>query len=247
MDIIGVIDLSGGRAVHARAGMRERYAPVHTAAGASIEGDPLALARVYVDRLGVAGLYVADLDAILGRPPQRELAGAIAAQGTPLWLDAGIQSDDDARRALALGARHLVVGLETLPSFAMLAHICDGVGPHVAFSLDLRDGAPVVMDGGDISASESVGSLVARAADAGTGTVIVIDLARVGTGRGVDAGLLGRVRRSAPGMRLVAGGGVRGWEDLVQIAGAGCDAALLATSLQDGRITAADVSRAIAL
>jgi phosphoribosylformimino-5-aminoimidazole carboxamide ribotide isomerase len=74
--------------------------------------------------------------------------------------------------------------------------------------------------------------------------VIVIDLARVGTVRGIDVGLLSRIHSAAPTPGLVAGGGVRGWDDLVQIAKAGCNAALVATALHDGRISAAEISEA---
>ena len=46
MRVVGVLDLAGGRAVHAVAGHRERYAPVTAVAGASIRpGDALAVAR----------------------------------------------------------------------------------------------------------------------------------------------------------------------------------------------------------
>ena len=46
MRLIGVIDLRGGRAVHARAGRREDYAAVKSVAGSAIEpGDPQALAQ----------------------------------------------------------------------------------------------------------------------------------------------------------------------------------------------------------
>jgi phosphoribosylformimino-5-aminoimidazole carboxamide ribotide isomerase len=73
--------------------------------------------------------------------------------------------------------------------------------------------------------------------------VIVIDLARVGTGRGIDVGLLSRIHSAAPTPGLVAGG-LRGWDDLVQVAKAGCNAALVATALHDGRISAAEISEA---
>jgi phosphoribosylformimino-5-aminoimidazole carboxamide ribotide isomerase len=59
----------------------------------------------------------------------------------------------------------------------------------------------------------------------------VIDLARVGTRIGLDVELLARVREAAPGLTLLAGGGVRGAEDLEKLAGAGCDGALVATAL----------------
>ena len=74
--------------------------------------------------------------------------------------------------------------------------------------------------------------------------MIVIDLARVGTGRGLDVDLLNRIHAAAPGSTLVAGGGIRGWDDLVQVSKAGCSAALVATALHDGRITAAEISEA---
>jgi len=72
----------------------------------------------------------------------------------------------------------------------------------------------------------------------------VIDLARVGTGRGLDLDLLASVRDATRGSRLLAGGGVRGVEDLARLADVGCDGALVATALHDGRITAADVAAA---
>jgi len=73
MRVIGVIDLSRGRAVHARGGVRSAYESVRAAAGRPIHGEPRALARAYVEVLGLTDVYVADLDAIdaSGRnPPQ---------------------------------------------------------------------------------------------------------------------------------------------------------------------------------
>jgi phosphoribosylformimino-5-aminoimidazole carboxamide ribotide isomerase len=72
----------------------------------------------------------------------------------------------------------------------------------------------------------------------------VIDLARVGTATGIDLELIARVRKAVPKMTLLAGGGVRGREDLARLADAGCDGALVATALHDGRLGADDVSAA---
>jgi phosphoribosylformimino-5-aminoimidazole carboxamide ribotide isomerase len=244
--IIGVVDLLAGRAVHARAGQRETYRPVQSVAGTAIEsGDALALARTYVVHLGLTELYAADLDAIISGASQDALVGAVAAVGVPLWLDAGVSSADRARHARALGAARVVVGLETLPSYGALGAICDAVGGDtVAFSLDLRDGEPVVARGG-IPPGEPAHLLAARARDAGAGALIVIDLARVGTGRGLDLGLIARVRAAAPEPVLLAGGGVRGLDDLARLADAGCDGALVATALHDGRIGAGEIAAAL--
>jgi len=223
--VIGVVDLRDGRAVRARAGHRHRYEPI---------GDAIDLARRYVDRHELKELYVADLDAIEGAADLTRPAAVIrqiADIGVPLWLDAGVSSVDAARHALDLGATHVVVGLETLQSFDALHAICAGIGgDRVAFSLDLRGGEPIA--GHDIP-RETPERLAARAANAGAGSVIVIDLARVGTRVGLDVELLARVREAAPGLTLLAGGGVRGAEDLEKLAGAGCDGALVATALDE--------------
>ena len=223
MRVIGVVDLRGGQAVHARAGKRDDYAPL---------GDAVELARTYVDRHGLSELYVADLDAIAGGPLASPAITQLIAVGAPVWLDAGTSSLDGARNALDTAAAHLVVGLETLSSFAMLREICDGIlGHRVAFSLDVRGGDPI-----GIAQGEAAEVVAARAGDAGVGAIIVLDLARVGTRSGLDLDLIARVRRAAPAVTLLAGGGVRGAEDLSRLADAGGDGALVATALLDGSL-----------
>lgn len=235
-EVLGVVDLLRGRAVRARGGRRDEYAPIDRVAGEVIpQGDAVALARTYVERLGVSGLYVADLDAIEGRQPQVALARAIASIGAPLWLDAGIASVDDARRALDVGATRLIVGLETLPSFQVLASISSDAGAdRIAFSLDLRDGQPIAT--AFSLAQQRPEDLLARAVDAGASAAIVLDLARVGTGDGLDLRLIAHLRAASPGVRLYAGGGIRDIEDLERLRTAGCHGALAASALLDGQL-----------
>ena len=241
--VIGVIDLLGGHAVHARAGVRARYQPVQAVAGAPIAaGDARSLAGAYLDRLGITELYVADLDAISNKPPQDRIVEAIVGLGVPIWLDAGVSSVDRARRCIGLGAAGAVVGLETLPTFETLKDICAALGgQRVAFSLDLRHGDPV-WPRGSLAPGQAAREVAGQAAAAGAGSVMVIDLARVGTGAGLDLDLIAEVRAAAPDVALLAGGGVRGREDLSRLAACGCTGALVATALHDGRLTAADVA-----
>ena len=240
MRVIGVVDLAHGRAVHASGGQRERYLPVSTVAGAPIKaGDAPALARAFIEDLGLSELYVADLDAITGGRSQDAVIAALTTRGAPVWLDAGVTSVEGARHAVDLGAAQVVVGLETLPSFDALAAICAAVGgDRVAFSLDLRSGQPLTRAGFDSRGDDGPSGLAARAAEAGAGSVIVIDLARVGAAAGPDLEMMAAVRDAVPQLTLLAGGGVRGAQDLVALAGVGCDGALVATALLDGRLTA---------
>ena len=240
MRVIPVLDLAGGRAVHASGGRREAYPPVASRLAPTTAGDAIALVRAYVETLGASHIYAADLDAIASRPPQHALMRDIASLGAQLWVDAGITAPEDARRAMDAGAARVIVGLETLPSFDALAAVARTVGDaRTVFSLDLRHGAPIVRAGSGLGGSPL--TVVERAVHAGARTVIVLDLARVGSSAGVDLALIDALRRAAPDLALVAGGGVRGIEDLRQLADAGCDAALVATALHDGRLTRADI------
>ena len=50
--------------------------------------------------------------------------------------------------------------------------------------------------------------------------------------------------RAVNGDAIAAGGGVRGPEDLGRVASAGCDGALVATALHDGRLGSRDIAGA---
>lgn len=240
MRVIGVIDLLAGRAVHAAGGVREAYRSVDTVAGCPVDGDPMALARAYVDQVGISELYAADLDAIRGRPLQHTILAALAGVA-PLWADAGVSSPLDARHVADLGAAHVVIGLETLASLDALPSICEAVGrDRAAFSLDLYLGNPVVARE-DVT-RDSAAAIAARAADAGVGAIIVLDLGRVGADTGPDVELIARVRSAAQAPALLAGGGVRSRDDVVRLCEIGCDGVLLATALHRGRISATMVA-----
>jgi len=214
------------------------YAPVGMAGGVVIDGNPTALARTYVDGLGVRELYVADLDAI-DRGPRALQSGCIAdiaSLGVPVWVDAGTSTVDDSLRVLQTGASIVVVGLETLRSLDVLGEICSALGrASVAFSLDVRDGAPVVVPNADHAAATAV-SIAATAVAMGVQTMVVLDIARVGTGAGIDLVLIAEVRAAAPEVALFAGGGVRGPSDLATLGRVGCRGALVATALLSGAV-----------
>ncbi|HEX6535755.1 MAG TPA: HisA/HisF-related TIM barrel protein [Gemmatimonadaceae bacterium] len=240
MRVIPVLDLMRGRAVHARAGRRSEYQPVRSVLAPSTPGDALALAASYRALPGVGELYVADLDAIGGGAWQEPLLRQIAAL-LPTWVDAGLASASDARVVARVGGVRAIVALETLPSLATLREIVEEIAPtRVALSVDLRAGAPVA------AAAELVGAspvaIAERGIAAGATSLVVIDLARVGTGSGVDLALVGALRSALPTVELVAGGGVRGAADLRRLADAGADAALVASVLHDGRLGASELA-----
>jgi phosphoribosylformimino-5-aminoimidazole carboxamide ribotide isomerase len=74
------------------------------------------------------------------------------------------------------------------------------------------------------------------------GSILILDLGRVGTGCGVDLGLLESLRQRLPNVRLLAGGGVLTRLDLERMRDTGCDAALVASAIHTGRLTPADLA-----
>ncbi|HET9466385.1 MAG TPA: HisA/HisF-related TIM barrel protein [Gemmatimonadales bacterium] len=250
MQIIPVLDLAGGVAVHAQAGDRTRYAPLTSDLVPDRSGDPVALLRAFHAVLGVHECYVADLDAIQGGALQRTLLRQLAEFHTgfagALLVDAGTNHPGGALEVLSCGASEVVVGLETLHAFADLARIVDVVGPtRLVFSLDLKLGAPILHPGMQ-DASGAVPdalSLATQATAAGVTTLLLLDLGRVGTGCGVDLGLIEALRRRFPRVRLLAGGGVLTRKDLERMRNAGCDGALVASAIHTGRVSASDLAQ----
>jgi HisA/HisF family protein len=248
MEIIPVLDITSGVAVHARAGDRSAYVPVRSVVAPDPPGDPFALLRGFREILGAKTCYVADLDAIQGGAVQRrvlaELAQLDVGATGPLLVDAGTYELSGALEVLSCGASELVVGLETLRTFADLAAIVTEVGTsRVIFSLDLMLGRPILhAEMQDIGAIPDPIALATRAAATGVGTILVLDIGRVGTGCGVDLGVVEGMRKELPAMRLLAGGGVLARRDLDRMRSAGCDGALVASAIHRGAITSADIA-----
>jgi phosphoribosylformimino-5-aminoimidazole carboxamide ribotide isomerase len=216
MRVVPVIDLKGGTAVHAVRGERERYRPL---------GDPLPLARAFRPE----ELYVADLDAITGAGDNDAVIRALAREAR-VMVDAGVSEPDRARALLDLGVHRVVVGTETLPD----ADALDRLLPEAILSVDLRDGRTLSHD--PQLAGLPALDAVARLHRAQLREVIVLDLARVGSGAGPDVGPIAEIHAAFPELELLAGGGVRDAQDLRALADAGAAGALVATALHRGVI-----------
>lgn len=249
MRVIPVIDLMGGLVVRGVAGRRSEYRPI--VSRIAPDAAPQSVARAFVEKFGFATAYVADLDAISFPPEQKEYSvpcyRAIASAGLSLWLDAALGSAKTGAYLLETLARleiptEWVIGLESLASPAALHEIDQLIDPQqLIASLDLKDGQPltIIEPWKARSPLDLAGELLAT----GISRLIVLDLADVGTGGGTRTlGLCREIRRAFPGIQLIAGGGVRGIDDLRLLAGAGCDGALVASALHDGRITPADLA-----
>jgi phosphoribosylformimino-5-aminoimidazole carboxamide ribotide isomerase len=240
MRVIPVIDLKSGAAVHAVRGERERYRPLSSEIIAG--SDPIRVARAVRERFGLEELYVADLDAIAGGPVHEELVAALAAEAR-MTVDAGVTEAAAVRRLLGLGAARVVIGTETLADQAALERLrAELPDAPLALSLDLRSGRVLSKDP-ELARLEAAEALV-QLEHCDVREVIVLDLARVGSGEGPDVALMRELHARSPELELLAGGGVRNVGDLRALAEAGAAGALVATALHGGAI-GADELRAL--
>jgi phosphoribosylformimino-5-aminoimidazole carboxamide ribotide isomerase len=235
--VIPVIDLKGGMAVHAIGGRRDQYQPLRSVWQAS--PSPIALADALRAGLGIDQLYVADLDAIEGLGLNRGILERLAARGFQLWLDAGVRDLESLEPLAGIASDRLrvVVGLESVAGPAALGAIIERVGSDRAiFSLDLDEGRPRIATGADWSSDEPLG-IASQAIELGIRSLILLDLARVGTDRGIGTEpQLIRLRTRDPAIAVSVGGGVRGMEDLLRLKEKGASSVLVGSAIHDGRI-----------
>lgn len=238
MRIIPVIDLIRGQVVRGVGGRRDEYRPVQSVLAA--DARPRTIAQAFAG-CGFREAYIADLDAIGGARPALETYAVIASFGLELWIDAGLAEFSRAELLadIQLAGRPIagiIAGLESIPDLALLSRLVQLAGSsRLIFSLDLKAGQPLT----SVAAWRALAPLAIaeRAIEAGVRRMIVLDLAQVGMNAGVSATSLCReLRDRYPDLELTSGGGVRHTDDLAHLAASGCNAALVASALHDGRL-----------
>jgi phosphoribosylformimino-5-aminoimidazole carboxamide ribotide isomerase len=239
MRIIPVLDLMQGQVVHAVGGRRQEYQPLHSSLVESVE--PLIVARAIRERYQLSEFYVADLDAIAGRPPAIGMFSALLDDGFNLLVDAGLHTAADASVLLDVGVPTIVAGSETVQSAGELSELIDRIGAQgLVFSLDLRNGCPLTNWAGWNNWEPC--QIAADVYSRGVRRLLVLDLACVGAGSGLGTDALCRqLRVFFSCMELLAGGGVRGLDDLESMRQCGVTGVLVASALHDKRIEPKDL------
>lgn len=222
------------------AGERGRYGDLKTRWTRSI--DPYDVAAALFDAYQPSRIYVADLDAIMHQRPAFELYRRIASLGAQVWIDAGARQLSDCLRLREEGVTGILVGLETWMTPGELPRVrADIPDAELIFSLDLKGGLPQVAE--ESAWKNSSTREIAQLASPYVDGLLILDLGDVGTGTGGSTDVLLRELRREPRMPpLIAGGGVRGLDDLKRLATAGASAVLIASALHDGQILPDDLT-----
>jgi HisA/HisF family protein len=232
MRIIPVLDLKGGIVVHARRGQRAEYAPLRSPL---VEGcDPVAVARALCAVCRTRSLYVADLDALAGEQVNAADLARLTSAAEP-WVDAGATTPERAAALQRAGVARNVVGTESIGPETLTGGLLAVPAPPLVLSVDLREGRLISPDPELAGREPAAAAPLAEAL--GVRELLVIDLARVGSGSGPPLDAVAQLAAALSGVAIYAGGGVRNGEDLRALESAGAAGALVATAVHEGRLT----------
>lgn len=233
MRVIPVLDIRDGIAVHAVAGQRERYKPL--VGGVAGSSEPVEVAAAF-ENLGFREMYIADLDGIMkGCPDYPTIEKIKEKTGLALLVDAGVSSIADIEKLKKTGADKVIVSTESTRSADFPADACKVFGREkIVLSIDVKNDE--VLSGCERIKSKIPQDVAAKFAEH-AGEIILLDLSRVGMGKGPNLDLCRKVVGAAHGTNIIYGGGIHSDDDIELLRKAGVSGALVGSAVHDGRIT----------
>ncbi|MBL1319855.1 MAG: hypothetical protein COA63_002170 [Methylophaga sp.] len=227
MEIIPVIDIMGGKVVHASGGDRNLYPALQSIITSS--SDPQQVVRDLLAWHPFDTLYIADLDMIENGGDNHVLYRSLvdAFPDVNFWIDAGIKNYEGWLGFRDYSTIYPVIGSETLhDSEWLLSH---KVSNMTILSLDFKNGRYL----GEQNLLEH--------SERWTEQLIVMELDNVGERSGPNIEHLLALQKQAVHSQLIAAGGIRNKHDLMRLAEKGIKHALVASALHDGSLSKNDL------
>ncbi|AEH06794.1 HisA/HisF family protein [Methanothermococcus okinawensis] len=211
MEIIPVIDIMKGIAVHGKSGNRETYKPLKTVLCNS--SNPIDIIEKY-KKNGAEKVYIADLDAIMKKGDNFDVIREL-----PLYkiVDVGVSTKKDIEHIKNLNiCNKLIVGTETLNDLDLLRE------NDIILSLDFKDGRLLNYELEDILNNINNNT-----------PLIILDISSVGTQKGINKNLITHIidKTNNP---IYIGGGIKDEKDLKDAYDLGAHGVLIATAIHKG-------------
>ncbi|HEY2386428.1 MAG TPA: 1-(5-phosphoribosyl)-5-[(5-phosphoribosylamino)methylideneamino]imidazole-4-carboxamide isomerase [Candidatus Binatia bacterium] len=205
MLVIPAIDLKEGRCVRLVRGDMSQ-ATVYA-------DDPAAVARGF-EAAGAEWIHVVDLDgAIRGAPVNADAIGAVCtAVRARVEVGGGVRDLGTLERVFAAGAGRVVLGTAALEDPAFFREACRRHPGAILAGIDARRGM-VSVAGWVRDSTTDVATLAARVAGDGAAGIVFTDIARDGTGEGVNAAAVDALAAEVA-LPVIASGGVATLDDV---------------------------------
>ena len=233
MQIIPVIDLKNGHVVHAKHGNRDTYQPINSTLSDS--SDVFSIVKGILKLYPFRTIYIADIDAITNTGhhfDEIELLSSLYPQ-TTWWIDNGVHNVNARILYAPQPNIRAVFGSENIHTLQDYRAMSYAYKSRHVLSLDKLDSV-------ELGATELHKTGLYWPDD-----VICMTLNNVGSFAGPDVARLQALHqlnlaRKKPA-NLIAAGGVRNMEDLVQLKQLGISGALVASALHNGKILSQDL------
>lgn len=219
IEVIPVLDIMNGLVVHAYAGRRDEYKPLKNSSVIE-KPDPYLALRTFKE-MGFRTVYIADLDAIMNRGENSRIINEAARLGFKVITDVGkkgLRLKDTDKIDYVIGTEYIEYPNE-INSLDKRAISLDLFGNEVIFS----------------NTRISLDNAIEHLARFEFKEILIIDLSRVGTERGVNKTIVSKLTRCIPG-KIIVGGGVKNEEDVLELRDLGVIGVLVATAIHKGVI-----------
>jgi phosphoribosylformimino-5-aminoimidazole carboxamide ribotide isomerase len=185
---------------------------------------------------GASIVHVVDLEGARSGTPSSSLCNRLSDAGVIFQIGGGIRDGSSALGAVRSGASRVVVGSVAVHDTAALDAIVDAVGASsVVAAIDVRAGMAV--GSGWLDGGVAFATVVEQVVAAGIGTALVTGIERDGVLGGPNTEILETARGIAPGLSLIASGGVGSLDDLAMLRDRGYEAAIVGRALYENRFT----------
>jgi len=238
--IIPVIDILNSIAVHAIKGERDKYKPLKS--NILNTSDPLEIIKILKHKFHFDEIYIADLDAIIKKNPNRKLMLKILeVPELNVMLDPGIINKNDISNYSRYNLSKLILGLETINSFEVIEEGLRVMGQNrLSISIDMYQGK-IISNLKELKKQDPL-KLIKILKKLNVKEIILLDLFRVGQKIGGIPPLFIKFRNQFQG-NILLGGGVKEFNDLEIMQYHNFSGVLIATALYDGSINFDDLKK----
>lgn len=231
MIIYPAIDLKGGKCV--------RLVQGDMAQDTVYNDDPGAQAHEWA-KCGFSWLHVVDLDgAFKGKPVNAEAVRAILKSvDIPVQLGGGIRTLQQIDHWLQEGLSRVILGTIAVRDPGLVREACQQFPGQIAVGIDARNGR-VAVQGWAEETDMKAAELAKYFEDAGVTAIIYTDIARDGTGTGINlAETVDLAQKTS--IPVIASGGVGALADIQAVYQAGLPGVIVGKALYDRRIDPKD-------
>ncbi len=180
-------------------------------------GDPLNAVRIFNEK-EVDELMVLDIDVtVKGRRPDFNVIKNLAAEcRMPLCYGGGVQTAQDARKIISLGAEKVAISAEALENPSLISEAAEAVGTQsVVIVLDVKKkrfgGYEVFVNNGTRSTGKNPIEFAKQAEQLGAGEIVINSIDNDGVMKGYDFKLADSIRKAIDlPMTILGGAGSHG-------------------------------------